>query len=122
MPVRAVEQNIATLISNRGGRIRVTFPITGSVELASLLGHCFGDGCVPFKKRDFDYVNKDKALIVKVKDEVFAVFHSEPVAYQKQADGTFKLGFSNLIGDVLLLCGAPRGAKISNNQNYKKHS
>ena len=106
------ELHVTEVISNRGGRIFVNFPLVVSVDLARLVAHCFGDGNVSMKKGEFDYVNGDIALISEVKKEVERVFNSLPTYEGANGDGTYKVTFTSLIGRILELFGAPRGSKV----------
>ncbi len=106
------EPHVTEILSNRGGRISVNLPIGVSVYLASLIGHSFGDGNISYKKAEFDYVNKDKKLIEIVISDVEKLFGSTPTYYGSNGDGTFKATFSNLVGKILELAGAPRGSKV----------
>lgn len=112
VPLAGLEQNVSSIISNRGGRIHITFPVRENAHLAHLMGNCFGDGSISMKKREFDYVNKDVGLILKTKESVKSVFNSQPTHFKKQKDGTYKIAFSNLVGEILLRYGAPRGSKV----------
>ena len=105
------EKNLSMLISNRGGRAKLKFPITQSPKLASLVGHCFGDASIS-QKHEFNYVNKDKKMVKKVEKDVYDLFYSKPIHFRHQSDGTTKVAFSTLIGDILILFGAPFGTKV----------
>ncbi|MFH1200036.1 MAG: LAGLIDADG family homing endonuclease [Candidatus Micrarchaeota archaeon] len=106
------ESRVLKIISSRGGKVFVHFPIIESVALAGLVGHCFGDGNISSKKAEFDYVNGDLQLIERVKTDVEAVFHSFPTYSGSNGDGTCKVSFSSLVGRILEIAGAPRGRKV----------
>lgn len=107
-----IQNNIEQIISNRGARISLKMPFEANAKLAVLVGHCFGDGNISTKKRQFDYVNKDQVLITQVKQIVRELFDCDPISDLKQKDGTFKVTFSTLIGELLVLFGAPKGQKV----------
>ena len=106
------EPHVGELISNRGGRVFASLPIKGTASLARLVGHCFGDGNVSTKKAEFDYVNGDSGLIEQVRLDVGCCFKSGTTFEGDNRDGTYKVTFSNLIGKMLVIAGAPRGSKV----------
>ncbi len=112
MSLMEIESRVEELISNRGGRAVVKFPIAGNADIARLLGHCFGDGSISTKKREFDYVNLDAQLILELKKAVKRAFGSLPTSEYPNKDGSFKVAFSTLVSDLLILFGAPRGKKV----------
>ncbi|MBI5225534.1 hypothetical protein HY989_06710 [Candidatus Micrarchaeota archaeon] len=112
IPLNEFEPFVSCLISNRGGRVCFIFPIKESASLARLVGHCFGDGNISSKKGEFDYVNCDLGLIDEVTREVNFLFNSKPTYSGHNPDGSYKITFSNLVGKILELAGAPRGGKV----------
>jgi len=112
IPINNLEKHISEIISNRGGRINFSFPIVPTNELASLLGHCFGDSSIDNKKMEFNYVNKDLSLVLSVISDVSKQFSPKTHNLYKQKDCTYKVSFSNLVGKILFLFGAPKGNKI----------
>src|SRR3989344_1677067 len=54
VPLEEAEKHVSEIISNRGGRIHVNFPILPSSSVARLVGHCFGDGSISTKKGEFE--------------------------------------------------------------------
>lgn len=112
IPLNEMEAAVTEIVSNRGGRILINFPIVESPSLAGLVGHCFGDGNISSKKAEFDYVNGDMGLINSVISEVEILFSAQPTYFGPNGDGTYKVNFSNLIGKILALAGAPRGKKV----------
>lgn len=115
IPLELVEKKVTEIISNRGGRIRIELPLQSSPEMASLIGHCFGDGSISTKKREFDYVNLDYARVLAVKELGRNVFKAEPTSEYQNKDGTYKIAFSSLIGEILGLFGATIGKKVETN-------
>jgi|GEM_PF-4384433 len=107
-----IEKQVTELISNRGGRAKVVFPIVGSPDIARLVGHCFGDGSISTKKSEFDYVNLDAEQVLDVKETVKRAFGNLPTSEYKNKDGTHKVAFSTLVGELLRLFGAPKGKKV----------
>jgi len=108
-----IESHVSELVSNRGARARISLPIILSEEIARLLGHCFGDGSVSFRKKQFSYSNRDRKLVISVKAGVSKVFGAGPISEVRNKDGTFKVTFSSIVGEVLVAAGAPAGKKVN---------
>jgi len=103
---------VIAFVSNRGARIKLSLPLIGNKELARLVGHAFGDGNISAGKRQFDFVSKDAQRIVHVKKDAKEMFSCEPISQIQNKDGTYKVTFSTLVGEVLLIAGAPKGRKV----------
>lgn len=113
--VKECERNIALIKSNRGSKAKLVLPLKPSPELASLLGHCFGDGSITFLKREFHYMNTDENLVEKVKYYIKRVFGIEIIQAKKN-----RITCSTLVGELLILIGAPFGDKLRSEKNVPK--
>ena len=85
-----------------------SFPLQVSPEIASLLGHSFGDGHVGVA---FSYTNTDEGLVLDVEKCV----ESLPIHNLTKNDWYHHghtVRFSTLVRDILLAFGAPQGNKI----------
>lgn len=107
-----VEKNIITIRTRHGNKSNVKLPLQTSEKIASLVGHIYGDGFISAKKRQMEYSNTNKDLIEEVEMLVKDVFGIKP--YTKKQD---RLCFSSIVGEFLILLGAPTSPKT---QNYKK--
>jgi intein/homing endonuclease len=107
-----IEDHVTELVSNRGARANVKLPINLSCEIAYIVGHCFGDGSISSKKKQFSYINKNKKLVQNVKTIVSKVFGTTPISEIQSRDGCFKVTFSSIVGKILVAAGAPIGEKV----------
>jgi len=97
---------------NKKRRIKVKFPIYASKELASLVGHCIGDGSLT--NRQFSYFNTCKQLVDEVKNEVNIAFSTNIIPTEFEKDRGLEIEFPTSIARLLLLAGAPIGNKLLN--------
>jgi intein/homing endonuclease len=100
--IRSMRSNSTTLNSNN-------FPIKGSPELASLVGHCFGDGHI--SDRRFTYTNKEPKLINDVIEKVYTLPFRNVILLKRFHKAT-TIEFPKLVRDVLVVAGAPIGNKV----------
>lgn len=85
-----------------------SFPIEASPSLASLVGHCFGDGHL--SRIHFNYSNTCERLIADVVNKVNELPVRDFRIARKQHKG-FHVQFPKLIRNILILAGAPLGNK-----------
>jgi hypothetical protein len=76
-------------------------------EIASLIGHYYGDGSIITKKPQFKFCNFDKVSLNEVKLLVAKQFESTPINVTETT-----VTYSTIIGEILLLFGAQRGSKL----------
>ncbi|MFH1225271.1 MAG: LAGLIDADG family homing endonuclease [Candidatus Diapherotrites archaeon] len=103
-----VENKIIEIKTRSGGGSKVKFPINGNRAIASLVGHVFGDGCIYSKKRQFEYGNTKPELLESVMKLVGDVLCAEPIRIAET-----RLVYSAIVGDILLLFGAPKAPKLN---------
>jgi len=103
-----VEENIVTIASRAGHSITIKLPLKTSIRLASLIGHVFGDGCIPSCKRQFEYCNNNPHLINEVEKQVYDSFGLKPVTKKKT-----RITYPSVLGDILLCFGAPIAPKTN---------
>ena len=104
-------EKITLIAKPNGSFINIkSFPINATPNLASLVGHSFGDGHI---SNAFGYTNTSQRLINDVIERV----HKLPVEkitmnywFHKAHD----IRFSKLVRDILVVAGAPKGNKITN--------
>jgi len=93
-----------------------SFPIKVDENLASLIGHSFGDGHIGIS---FEYTNKSKELLNEVIDSVNKLpIKNVKVIFNHQPNKTPTLVFPKLVRDILVCAGAPIGNKITNNSEF----
>jgi len=106
--IRKVEKNIEGLVTNKAV-IKVNLPICVTEELASLIGHAFGDGHVSTQR--FKYVNKRKELVDEVKNYTNLIFGHEGREFYIKNKECFGIEFPGVVGHLLHLVGAVHGRK-----------
>jgi len=109
--IEEIEPHI-TEISIGNFFLKINLPIYATKELASVIGHCFGDGYVGAY---FGYFNKNKGLINEVRGNVKNLFNLQGNVIRHH--GVYFLYFPGIISQMLKLSGAPFGNKI--NQKLK---
>ena len=108
--VEEVEKNITGITTNKA-IARAKFPIYPSPELASLIGHSFGDGCTT--KDRFKYVNQRKELVDEVKLYARIVFGAKGREYYVKKKRCYGINFPAIVGRLLFLSGGPLGRKTT---------
>src|SRR3989338_71346 len=104
-----VEKNIKEIKTRAGLSLKTKLPITGNEDIASLVGHVFGDGFVCSRRRQFEYSNTNSLLLCEVEELVEKQFGIKP--YTKN---NTRIGYPSIIGEILLQFGAPQAPKIYN--------
>ncbi len=85
------------------------FPLKKSEDMAFLIAKCMGDGGVG--KYGFYYYNSNSIYLEEVKDKVIDVFGNIKFL-EKAGKGATGLFFPTVVGQTLVLSGAPKGAKV----------
>src|SRR3989344_2490107 len=111
-----IEKNLIFIRSRSGQKTKIKFPIKTSNEMASLVGHVYGDGCIPSKKRQFEYSNNRKELITEVKNFTKLIFNLNPIS-ERNSERNHDVKYSSIAGDILKLFGGISSPKIL---NYRK--
>ncbi len=88
--------------------VKIRLPIKTSKELASIIGHCFGDGYVG--SGYFGYFNKNKHLINEVRKNMELTFNITGNVIKSR--GVYFLYFPSVLSKLLTLIGASLGNKI----------
>ncbi len=102
-------QNHIVLVRTRAGiQMSNPFPIRSSKEMASLIGHVFGDGYVGKSKKQFEYCNNNPHLLQEVKFTIKNLFGVEPMTERWN-----RIGYPCIIGEILLAFGAPIAPKVN---------
>jgi hypothetical protein len=102
------EQNVVGIAYNKV-LVNTKLPVVASPELASLVGHAFGDGHVSIER--FKYVNQRKELIKEVKEYTKLIFgHGGREFFY---NGCYGIEFPGIIGRLLSCVGAPLNRKVS---------
>lgn len=108
--VEEVETNITGITTNKA-IVRAKFPIHSTPELASLIGHSFGDGCTTRDR--FKYVNKRNELVDEVKLYARIVFGANCREYYIEGKECYGIEFPAIVGRLLFLSGGPLGRKTT---------
>ena len=103
-----IEGNISLIKTRSGISFKGNFPIKSNLLISSLVGHVFGDGCIDSKKRQFEYSNTNSNLLSEVESEVKSIFGIGPIRKTNT-----RIVYPSIIGDVLLVFGAPLAPKIN---------
>ena len=84
-------------------------PIIADVNIAKLVGHCFGDGHL---SKEFSYTNKNKTLLRNLINYVnkLPIYN---LTSNERYHGATIIRFSTLVRDILKAAGAPLGNKIT---------
>ena len=107
-----IEESIESINTTRGGTARFKFPIIGNEEIASLVGHCYGDGSIFTKKSQFKFCNFNKTSLNEVKKTVKKQFNTKSIN-ETETTATY----SSLVGEILNKFGAHRGHKLRLNED-----
>jgi len=105
--LKNIEENIRIIKTRAGLSLKIPFPIMGSSNISSLVGHVFSDGCIDSRRREFDYSNTNPALLLEVENEVWKEFGIKP--FSKTGS---RITYPSVAGDVLLMFGAPLAPKL----------
>jgi len=108
-PLSEIEINIVFVRTRHGHKSNIKFPICSSDEMASLVGHVYGDGFISNKKRQFEYSNTNRNLIKEVELLVERVFGIKPITKKLQ-----RITFPSIVGEILKCFGAPSAPKVLN--------
>lgn len=106
-----IEKHVTELKSrNKKDRIKIKLPISSSPELASLIGHCIGDGNL--SERQFSFFNRKRELVDEVIENAQKAFSTNirPVEFEK--DGGWEIEFPTCIARLVALAGGPSGEKV----------
>jgi len=106
--IRKIEGSIEGLVTNKAV-VKVNLPICTTEQLASLVGHAFGDGHVSTQR--FKYVNKRKELVDEVKNYTNLIFGHEGRDFYIKNKECFGIEFPGVIGQLLHLVGVVHGRK-----------
>lgn len=107
-----VESHIISIRTRHGNVCKIKFPILPSKQMASLVGHVFGDGYIGSKKRQFEYCNNNSNLLKEVKGDVKAIFELEPFTERWN-----RIGYSTIVGEILEKFGAHTAPKIKSEKS-----
>ncbi len=107
IPLEEIQKQIQSTRSRAGNGITIPFPIKPIVEIASLVGHIFGDGHIGSDRRYFEYSNNNQNLIKEVKNQIFKIFGIKPTTEKKT-----RITYPTIIGEILEAFGAPVAPKI----------
>lgn len=111
IPLCEIEKHVIELKTrNRKNKLEFRLPIKSSKELASLIGHCMGDGHL--SERQFSFFNTNRELVDEVITNVQKAFSSNVIPNEFQKCGGWEIGFPTNIGRLISLVGGPMGAKV----------
>ncbi|KPV63904.1 MAG: Replication factor C small subunit [Candidatus Bathyarchaeota archaeon BA1] len=112
--ISEVESSV-TLLRGKSGRVfRISLPIRVNENIASLLGHSFGDGGIDHDFA-FKYVNKEPRLLERVQAATKSIFNDiEAKVYFKANMGElrYEYKYPAVVGHILHILGAPVGSKV----------
>ncbi|MBU3904764.1 MAG: hypothetical protein KJ906_01280 [Nanoarchaeota archaeon] len=115
IPYSDIEKNIKYMRGKHHQLIPVKLPVVSSAALARLVAHAMGDGHISKRANQFQYSNTRKELVESVRKDVVKVFGKNLNTGTEVITVTNKvktmITFSNVIGKLLILCGAPDGKK-----------
>ena len=95
-----IQKNISLTKTRHGIGTRISYPIISNPLIAALVGHSFGDGYIPAKKRQFEYINFDNGLLSTVEKKVENIFGIKPISRKENS-----LVFPSIVGDLWVLKG-----------------
>lgn len=108
LPMNEVESQIIGIAYNKV-LVKTKLPIFVSSKLASLVGHCLGDGHV--SRERLKYVNQRKELVEEVINQTRIIFgHS---GRKFLYNGCYCVEFPGIVGRLLGFLGVPLGRKVS---------
>ncbi|MDI6798422.1 MAG: LAGLIDADG family homing endonuclease [Candidatus Aenigmarchaeota archaeon] len=111
MTLNKIEKHIIELKTrNRKRRIKIKFPIVASPELASVIGHCIGDGSLT--ERQFSFFNQSRELVDEVTANVNAAFSTNIIPKEFKKSGGWEIEFPTNIARLISLAGGPLGEKV----------
>ena len=119
IPLEIIEKNIKELIAGKVS-IKIRLPIVAKDELASLVGHVFGDGYIKKNGEQFQFFNKDLELIKEVKESIKSIFGVEVNEHLRKNPKIFELYIPSTIAKILIFLGAPQGKKNYTNSSCTK--
>ena len=113
IPKTEIEDNILALRPKKYKNFLLPLELKVTKNLASLVGHCIGDGHIE-KTYNFVYTNRSKKLLNEVTETIKNTFKLdiEPKIIYHRA---YSYNFPYVTGAVLTLSGAPLGDKKSTN-------
>ncbi|MDI6825753.1 MAG: LAGLIDADG family homing endonuclease [Candidatus Aenigmarchaeota archaeon] len=95
-----------------GSVISMKFPIYPTKELASIIGHCFGDGHTSIQK--CWYYNTTRELLEKFKNNLKSAFSTNlELKIKKDRRKLYRMFIPISIGHLLIMVGAPKGKKVN---------
>lgn len=106
-----IEKHILELRTrDRKREVKIKLPIFTSPELASLIGHCMGDGCL--SEKQFSFFNLQRELVDEVIKDVKRAFSTnvKPIEFEK--DDGWEIEFPTNIARLIALSGGPVGEKV----------
>lgn len=107
-----VESHIVSIRTRHGHICKIKFPIFPSKQMASLVGHVFGDGYIGRRKRQFEYCNNNSNLLEEVKEHTKEIFGLEPFTERWN-----RIGYSSIVGEILEKFGAHVAPKIKSEKS-----
>lgn len=103
----SIEDQIKEIGTRAGTKCKIKFPIKTTSQMASLVGHVFGDGYIGNKKRQFEYCNDNINLLNEVRENVKIIFGLDPMTERIN-----RIGYPTIVGEVLVKFGAHFSPKI----------
>lgn len=117
--VSEAESSVISLKGKSGRVFYMNLPIPIDENLASLLGHSFGDGGLD-QDFAFKYVNKEPRLLQEVQAAVKNVFGDFEIKARLKTGGgepRYEYKYPAVIGHILHVLGAPVGSKVKQEMN-----
>ncbi len=110
--LKEAESNIIEIGSKTKDKIKISLPIHATPELASLVAHSMGDGCITNKH--FSYFNLKRELIDDIILSIKVAFSTDTKPSEYEKYGGWEIEYPVNIGRLLLLVGAPLSKKVYN--------
>lgn len=115
LPISAAENQVVGIAYNKV-MVKTKLPVFASPELASLVGHCLGDGHVSEER--FKYVNQRIELVEEVINYTTIIFgHNGRRFFYNDC---YCVEFPGIIGRLFSLTGVPLGRKVSQEFEIQK--
>lgn len=116
IPLETIENNVNEVLDGKIP-IRMKLPLTASKELASLVGHIFGDGHIEKCGMKSDFVNKNIELINEVKGNIKFLFGIDIKEHFRKENSIFELFIPATIAKIFVFLGIPDGRKTTQEFN-----